>query len=352
MISDKLRQFHLPNKNRLACLLLIMFSLTCTTGCWNQIEVTSTAETDGVALDLQNGQPAFSVQLATTADKKDTGSAPTKPLNITETGQTFTEAARRITLGLPRLPLWAHTGIYLLGESLASQDMALAADFMARNRNVRKTALVFVAKGATGQQCLEAEMPVDTSIAGLKKLITIQEQELGYYQPISIDKFLEALATPGIDPAVPIVTITEQNGKKLLRLDGTALFKDRRMVGAFNESESQGYRFLSPKQITGGLLDGPLAFDNAISKEAARIKGIRSEVAGDPDILLVPDLEAGNMLAKQLSFLAQADSAGLVLGARVPIILTSRSDNVRSRIASCAVAMLVAHARRETLRDA
>jgi phosphotransacetylase len=105
-------------------------------------------------------------------------------------------------------------------------------------------------------------------------------------------------------------------------------------------------------QIRGGLLDGPLAFDNAISKEAARIKGIRSEVAGDPDILLVPDLEAGNMLAKQLSFLAQADSAGLVLGARVPIILTSRSDNVRSRIASCAVAMLVAHARRETLRDA
>ena len=99
-------------------------------------------------------------------------------------------------------------------------------------------------------------------------------------------------------------------------------------------------------QITGGLLDGPLAFDNAISKEAAQIKGIESEVAGDPDILLAPDLEAGNILAKQLSFLANADSAGLVLGARVPIILTSRADSVRSRIASCAVAMLAAHARR------
>jgi phosphotransacetylase len=97
-------------------------------------------------------------------------------------------------------------------------------------------------------------------------------------------------------------------------------------------------------QITGGLLDGPLAFDNAISREAAETKGIRSEVAGDPDVLLVPDLEAGNMLAKQLSFLANADSAGLVLGARVPIILTSRADSVRSRIASCAVAVLAAHA--------
>jgi phosphate acetyltransferase len=99
-------------------------------------------------------------------------------------------------------------------------------------------------------------------------------------------------------------------------------------------------------QITGAILDGPLAFDNAISKDAAKIKKIRSEVAGDPDILLAPDLEAGNILAKLLSFLANADSAGLVLGARVPIILTSRADSVRARIASCAVAMLAAHARR------
>jgi phosphotransacetylase len=98
-------------------------------------------------------------------------------------------------------------------------------------------------------------------------------------------------------------------------------------------------------QITGAILDGPLAFDNAISEQAATTKGIRSDVAGDPDILLAPDLEAGNMLAKQLSFLANADSAGLVLGARVPVILTSRADSVRSRIASCAVAVLVAHAR-------
>lgn len=100
-------------------------------------------------------------------------------------------------------------------------------------------------------------------------------------------------------------------------------------------------------QINGGLLDGPLAFDNAISKQAAVTKGIKSEVAGDPDILLAPDLESGNILAKQLSFLANADSAGLVLGARVPIILTSRADSVRARIASCAVAVLVAHARRQ-----
>jgi phosphate acetyltransferase len=99
-------------------------------------------------------------------------------------------------------------------------------------------------------------------------------------------------------------------------------------------------------QITGALLDGPLALDNAISADAAAIKGIKSPVAGMANVLVVPDLEAGNMLAKSLSFLAGADAAGIVLGARVPIILTSRADSLLTRLASCAVACLVAAARR------
>jgi phosphate acetyltransferase len=132
-------------------------------------------------------------------------------------------------------------------------------------------------------------------------------------------------------PKVAILAAVETvNSKMQATLDAAALCK-----------------MAERKQITGGDFDGPLAFDNAISKEAAKTKGIKSQVAGDPDILLAPDLEAGNILAKQLSFLANADSAGIVLGARVPIILTSRADSVRSRIASCGVAMLAAHARRQ-----
>ena len=99
-------------------------------------------------------------------------------------------------------------------------------------------------------------------------------------------------------------------------------------------------------QITGGILDGPLAFDNAINVEAAKTKKIVSEVAGVADILLAPDLEAGNMMAKQLQYLAGADSAGIVLGTRVPIVLTSRADTVRTRLASVAVMAMVAQARR------
>lgn len=108
-------------------------------------------------------------------------------------------------------------------------------------------------------------------------------------------------------------------------------------------------KMLDRKQITGGILDGPLAFDNAISKEAALDKGIESDVSGDVDILLVPDLEAGNILAKQLQYLAGAKAAGIVLGAKVPVILTSRAAKPLERLSSCAVASLVAHKQGLTL---
>lgn len=99
-------------------------------------------------------------------------------------------------------------------------------------------------------------------------------------------------------------------------------------------------------QISGGIVDGPLAFDNAVSLRAARIKHITSPVAGQADVLVVPDLESGNMLAKQLEYLADAESAGVVLGGRVPIVLTSRADSAKARLASCAVMAMLAHARR------
>jgi phosphotransacetylase len=152
-----------------------------------------------------------------------------------------------------------------------------------------------------------------------------------------VQNAIDLAVTLGVTtPKVAILAAVETvNSKMQATLDAAALCK-----------------MAERKQITSGILDGPLAFDNAISKDAARTKGIKSEVAGDPDILLAPDLEAGNILAKQLTFLANADSAGLVLGARVPIILTSRADSVRSRIASCGVAMLAAHARRQALQAA
>ncbi|MFT4182989.1 MAG: bifunctional enoyl-CoA hydratase/phosphate acetyltransferase [Rhizobium sp.] len=134
-----------------------------------------------------------------------------------------------------------------------------------------------------------------------------------------------------VAPKVAILAAVETiNAKMTATLDAAALCK-----------------MADRGQITGGLLDGPLAFDNAISAAAAADKGIISPVAGDADILLVPDIEAGNMLAKQLTFLGGAEAAGIVLGARVPIILTSRADSLSTRLLSCALAVLLAAARRE-----
>ncbi|MDR3515345.1 MAG: bifunctional enoyl-CoA hydratase/phosphate acetyltransferase [Azospirillaceae bacterium] len=131
----------------------------------------------------------------------------------------------------------------------------------------------------------------------------------------------------GMEPRVAILSAVETiNPKILSTVDAAALCK-----------------MAERGQIIGGILDGPLAMDNAISRDAAKIKKISSPVAGKANILLVPNLEAGNMVAKELSFLAGADAAGIVLGARVPVILTSRADSVRSRMASCAVAVLYAH---------
>lgn len=142
-----------------------------------------------------------------------------------------------------------------------------------------------------------------------------------------------ALFGANVLPKVAVLAAVETvNPKMIATLDAAALCK-----------------MADRGQITGCLIDGPLAFDNAISVEAARTKGIVSEVAGNADILLVPNVEAGNMLAKQLIFLSGAEAAGIVLGARVPIILTSRADSQRARLLSCAVALLLAHARSQGL---
>lgn len=152
-----------------------------------------------------------------------------------------------------------------------------------------------------------------------------------------VQNAIELAHALGIDcPKVAILSAMETvNPKMLSTIEAAALCK-----------------MADRGQITGGVLDGPLALDNAISPEAAAIKKIGGPVAGDADILVVPNLEAGNMLAKSLSFLADADAAGIVLGARVPIILTSRADSLLTRLASCAVAILLArHSKEQQIRE-
>jgi len=288
MQTGKPSAIQMINKwKRLCLVLLLLFSLFFTTGCWNKIEVNNTVEAEGLVFDLEGDQPSFSVQLAQASGPDQSGSSQsTKPVNISGTGRTFTEAARKVMVSLPRLPLWAHAGVTLIGEDLANQDMGRVADFIGRNRHVRKTSLLFITKGVSGKECLEAEVPMEAySLPGLRKLIRIQENQLGIYMPITIDQFLEGLAIPGLQPAVPQVTIQEIEGKKVLKLDGTAVFKDRKMVGSLDETESQGYRFLSPTMVTGGLIIIPSPLDNVTdSKKVVSIELTRSQATVSPEI--------------------------------------------------------------------
>jgi|GEM_PF-216226 len=287
MQTGKKRPILKINKWKNFCLfLLLLLSMFFTSGCWNRIEVNNTMEAEGIVFDLENGQPSFSVQLASPSTPDQSGSSQgSRPFNISGTGRTYTEAARKVMVFLPRLPLWAHAGVVIIGQDLANTDIARATDFIGRNRNLRKTSLLFISKGVTGKECLEAELPMESySLPGLRKLIKIQESQLGIYDPITLDDFLEYLATPGIQPAVPQVTIQEIEGKKVLRLDGTAVFKDRKLVGSLNETESQGYRFLNPRMVTGGLIiiQSPLAnvpeSDKMVSIELTRSQAITKPV--------------------------------------------------------------------------
>lgn len=250
---------------RMAALALLPL-LLLTSGCWNQVEVINTTEAVGIYFEKGNGELSVGVQLAE-PNNSQSGTQPRKPVNMFSTGATYSDAARRVMLNLPRLPMWPHIGVMVIGADVAQDDLALVADFLARNRNIRKTALLFIGQeGASGKDFLEAELPIEPyPIAGLRKLINIQEQQVGIYRPITVDKFLERLSEKGIQPAVPQVALQEVNGKKVLSLQGTAVFKDRRQVGSLNEVESQGYRLLSPDMITGGLLSFPFPDDSSTS---------------------------------------------------------------------------------------
>ena len=239
-----------------------------------------------------------------------------------------------------------------LVESLHSHDSAAKAVELVRAG--RTEALM---KGSLHtDELMGAVVARDTGIRTARRLSHCFVMDVPSHSEALIISDAAVNIAPTLEDKVDIV----QNAIDLAQ----ALGNDRPLVAILSAMETVNPRVASTVeaaalckmadrgQITGGVLDGPLALDNAISPDAAAIKNIVSPVAGRANVLIVPDLEAGNMLAKSLSFLAGADAAGIVLGARVPIILTSRADSLLTRLASCAVAVLVAAARRASAATA
>ncbi|HWP98170.1 MAG TPA: Ger(x)C family spore germination protein [Syntrophomonadaceae bacterium] len=263
-------------------LFLLICSVFLSSGC-DTVEINAAAVPLGLAMDYQNGQSTVIVQLAQTTSPSSGGSSNEPKFQVLSAqGGSIAEAARKIMLELPRLPLWSQAGVLVVGEDLANTDLALLADFLARNRNVRKNIPVFVTIGAKPQQVFQTQAPLeDYSARALSGILEAQRYQLGYYEPVELNEFLQKLASPGVEPVLPQVRLVEEDGKKMITLDGLAVFHGRKMVGSLNENQSRGYRWLRSGIIQGGLIviPSPLSADRHITLEL-----LRSQATVVPDV--------------------------------------------------------------------
>lgn len=245
----------------LVTILLLSWSLIIT-GCQSR-EVEQTAIAVGTAADWSEDSFVVTVQLAqaVTQEQSSTQESP-ESIVLSERGQTLSESARRLNLLLPRLPLWFHASTLLLGEDLAKRGITDIVDFLYRSINTRNNTLLVMTRGATAAEVLQVQTPLEPhSAAAIRRILETQENQTGIYVPITVDEFLYRIATPGIDPVLPQVRIIIQGGQKLLKIDGMAVFRGTEWAGELNETESRGFRFLSPKQIRGGLIIIPAPGD-------------------------------------------------------------------------------------------
>jgi len=245
----------------LVTILLLSWSLIIT-GCQSR-EVEQTAIAVGTAADWSEDSFVVTVQLAqaVTQEQSSTQESP-ESIVLSERGQTLSESARRLNLLLPRLPLWFPASTLLLGEDLAKRGITDIVDFLYRSINIRHNTLLVMTRGATAAEVLQVQTPLEPhSAAAIRRILETQENQTGIYVPITVDEFLYRIATPGIDPVLPQVRIIIQGGQKLLKIDGMAVFRGTEWAGELNETESRGFRFLSPKQIRGGLIIIPAPGD-------------------------------------------------------------------------------------------
>lgn len=275
----------------LAGILLLVILLA--SGCGAMTDVEQTAVGAGLAVDLDNaGNIIFYAQFNRPINIQETGANEPQSEVFTGTGKTPSQAARNITLVMPRLPLWSHADIFMLGENLARTDLHYTADFLSRNRNVRKNTFLVVAYNVSPYDIFSGECPIALcSSRGIVNILRTQERQFGIYVPVMSAEFLGKLLSPGIDPVAPQVTIVEKDGKQIITVDGMAVFCQNRMVGFLNELECRGYRWLSPSINKGGLviLDNPWPGVDYITLEVIDFNSrIRPRIAGND---LIMDVE-------------------------------------------------------------
>lgn len=268
-------------KNKIIFFLLLLFLAG---GCQTR-DITHTAAILSVGIDEEKGQIKLTAQIAKPPAPGEGGTEGNGPqfIVISETGESLVQAARKVTLTLPRIPLWTYTNTIIVSDKLARKDISFLIDTIARNPNIRKNSTLVVAHKASPEEVLQAQPPLEPFPAqAIVNILDIQEKILGIYTPLSLGDFIKKASASGIEPLVPQVTVVSRNGKNILFLDGSAAFLGTQMVGHFNEEESRGYRFLYPGTKKGGIINVPsplnpqnlmtLEFINLQTKTRAEVK--------------------------------------------------------------------------------
>jgi len=236
--------------------VILVLLMLLSSGCGTMTDVERTAVGAGLGVDLDNeNNVLFYAQFNRPVNVQETGANEAQSEVFTGRGKTPTQAARNITLVMPHLPLWSHADIFVLGEKLARTDLYYMADFLSRNRNIRKNSFLVVAYKVSPYDIFHGECPFALcSSRGIINILRAQDKNFGVYPLVTSSEFVTKLLSYGIDPVAPQVTIVKKDGRSILTIDGMAVFRQNRMVGSLNELECRGYRWLSPTSKKGGLV--------------------------------------------------------------------------------------------------
>jgi len=310
------------------CCGIIFFS-----GYLKTSEINDTVVAVGRGIDIEGEEILYSAQLAKpeTPQRKGTGAKQEPALVVTSRGESFALGARHIYYSTPRKPLWSMIDTIIIGENLARQDTSLFADYLARNRNVRLNANLFLAYQCTPKDVFETEVPLEKlSAPALNKMIELQESQLGIYLPVKAKEFLFKAGTTGIEPVLPQIVIEKTDDKELLKIDGTAVFYNKKMVGSLNEEESRGFRFLSPRRIYGGILIVPSPLEGGLP--------LTIELT---DSLAQTKVEAGDKLKVRInikaegSFYEQNDTLDYLTPENIAKVELAASEQIKKEVQAC-----------------
>ncbi len=250
-------------------IVLMLFITFCLSGC-GKIELSDAAIPIAFGTDFKNNRIVIIAQIAKPVSPGASAGAGSQFSVITASGRTFSEASRNTSMFFSSIPLWSQVQVSLLSDTMAKRGIADQIDFLSRNRFVRKSNTLVVTKNTTPEQILNIKPYLETYTGmAIRNLIKNEEKQLGIYIHTDLKEFLQKLADPGIEPTIPMITIRKNGSEKQLLLEDTAVFKDTKMIGSLNETESRGYSLMNRRSQTIGLflIPSPLNPENKVTLE-------------------------------------------------------------------------------------